>query len=117
MTLFERQEFLTDLGAEESGLDQVIHKGFAALGLICFFTAGPKEIRAWTIKKGDTGPVAAGGIHTDFEKGYVRAECYSVDDLVEHGTEAAIKAAGRLRVEGRDYVMQESDVAHFLVNK
>ena len=75
------------------------------------------EIRAWTITKGDTGPVAAGVIHTDFDKGYVRAEVYSVEELEEFGTEAAIKAAGKLRVEGRDYVMQESDVVHFLISK
>jgi hypothetical protein len=90
---------------------------YSLLGLQTFFTAGPKEIRAWTIRKGDTGPVAAGVIHTDFEKGYVRAEVYSVEELEQYGSEVAIKSAGKLRVEGRDYVMRESDVAHFLIAK
>jgi hypothetical protein len=113
----DRAEFMAEFGVEELSLPRLLRATYSLLGLQTFFTAGPKEIRAWTIRKGDTGPIAAGVIHTDFEKGYVRAECYSVDDLVEHGTEAAIKAAGKLRVEGRDYVMQESDVAHFLVNR
>jgi ribosome-binding ATPase len=111
----DRGEFLADLGLTEPGLNRLIRKAYALLGLQTFFTAGPKEIRAWTIHKGDTGPKAAGVIHTDFEKGYIRAEVYSVDELVQFKTEGAIKAAGKLRVEGRDYVMRESDVAHFLV--
>ena len=113
----ERAVFLEDLGLEESGLTRLIHHAYDLLGMQTFYTAGPKEIRAWNIRKGDTGPKAAGVIHTDFEKGYIRAEVYSVDDLAEHGSEAAIKAAGKLRVEGRDYVMQDGDVAHFLVGK
>jgi ribosome-binding ATPase len=113
----DRQSFLADFGLEEPGLNRLIRKAFDLLGLQTYFTAGPKEIRAWTIHKGDTGPVAAGVIHTDFEKGYIRAEIYSVSDLVAHKTEAAIKAAGKLRVEGRDYVMHDSDVAHFLIGK
>ena len=113
----ERTVFLEDLGLEESGLTRLIHHAYDLLGMQTFYTAGPKEIRAWNIRKGDTGPVAAGVIHTDFEKGYIRAEVYSVDDLVEHTNEAAIKAAGKLRVEGRDYVMRDGDVAHFLIGK
>ena len=113
----ERGEFMQEFGVEELSLGRLIAATYSLLGLQTFFTAGEKEIRAWTIRKGDTGPVAAGVIHTDFEKGYVRAEVFSVDDLDEHHTEAAIKAAGKLRVEGRSYVMQEGDVAHFLVNR
>jgi len=113
----DRLEFQTEFGLQELGLPRLIAATYSLLGLQTFFTAGPKEIRAWTIRKGDTGPVAAGVIHTDFEKGYVRAEVYSVLDLEQHGSEAAIKAAGKLRVEGRDYVMRESDVAHFLISK
>jgi len=113
----DRGEFMEEFGVTELSLPRLIRATYELLGLQTFFTAGPKEIRAWTVRKGDTGPIAAGVIHTDFEKGYVRAEVYSVEDLEEHGTEAAIKAAGRMRIEGRDYVMQESDVAHFLVNR
>jgi hypothetical protein len=113
----DRTEFMGEFGVEELSLPRLIRATYGLLGLQTFFTAGPKEIRAWTIRKGDTGPIAAGVIHTDFEKGYVRAEVYSVDDLEEHEDEPAIKAAGKMRIEGRDYVMQESDVAHFLVNR
>ncbi|MCL4147233.1 UNVERIFIED_CONTAM: hypothetical protein GTU68_029251 [Idotea baltica] len=113
----DRAVFLEELGLAESGLTRLIHTAYDLLGMQTFYTAGPKEIRAWNILQGDTGPVAAGVIHTDFEKGYIRAEVYSVKDLEEHGNEAAIKAAGKLRVEGRDYVMQDGDVAHFLVGK
>jgi len=113
----ERAEFMGEFGLQELSLGRLIAATYALLGLQTFFTAGEKEIRAWTIRRGDTGPIAAGVIHTDFEKGYVRAEVYSVDDLDEYGSEAAIKAAGKLRVEGRGYVMRESDVAHFLVNR
>ncbi|MCA9412676.1 MAG: redox-regulated ATPase YchF [Candidatus Omnitrophica bacterium] len=109
----ERAEFLESLGAEESGLDQVIRKGFHALGLINYFTAGPKEVRAWTIKQGSTAPQAAGVIHTDFERGFIRAEVISYHDYVEHKTEAACKAAGLMRIEGKDYVVQDGDVMHF----
>lgn len=113
----DRKEFMAELGIEELALPRLIRKAYQLLGLQTFFTAGPKEIRAWTVKKGDKGPVAASVIHSDFEKGYIRAEVYSVDDLVKYETEGAIKAAGKLRVEGRDYVMRESDIAHFLVAK
>jgi ribosome-binding ATPase len=113
----DRAAFLADLGLSESGLDRLIRATYDLLGLQTFFTAGEKEVRAWTIHKGDKAPVAAGVIHSDFEKLFIRAEIYSVADLQQHKSEAAIKAAGKLRVEGRDYVMKESDVAHFLIGK
>ena len=113
----EQAEFLAEYGLEESGLKRLARATYELLGLQTFFTAGPKEIRAWTIHEGWPAPRAAGVIHTDFEKLFIRAEVYSVDDLVEHESEAAIKAAGKLRVEGRDYVMREGDVCHFLIGK
>ena len=113
----DRAMFMDDLGIEELALPRLLASTYDLLGLQTYFTAGEKEIKAWTIEKGDTAPVAAGKIHTDFLKGFVRAEVYSVDDLVELETEAAIKNAGKLRVEGKDYVMQEGDVCHFLVNR
>ena len=94
----------------------VARAAYELLGLQSYFTAGPKEIRAWTIHRGDTAPQAAGVIHTDFEKGFIRAECYSVKDLESLGTEKAIREAGKLRSEGRSYVMQDGDVVHFLFN-
>ncbi|MBL8860368.1 MAG: redox-regulated ATPase YchF [Planctomycetes bacterium] len=113
----DRAGFLADLGLSEPGLNRLIRKVYDLLGLQSFFTAGKIEIRAWTIHKGDVAPVAAGKIHTDFEKNFIRAEVYSVEDLVAHGSEAAVKAAGKMRVEGRDYVMREGDIAHFLIGK
>jgi GTP-binding protein YchF len=113
----DRAEFQRELGVTELGLPRLIRQTYHLLGLQTFFTAGKIEIRAWTIHRGDTGPVAAGVIHTDFEKGYVRAEVYSVDDLVQFGSEHAIKAHGKMRSEGREYVMREGDVAHFLIAK
>jgi len=113
----DKQEFMTELGITELALPRLLRSAYDLLGLQTFFTAGPKEVRAWTIRQGDKGPAAAGVIHSDFEKNYIRAEVYSVDDLLEHHSEAAIKAAGKLRVEGRDYVMREGDVAHFLVGR
>ena len=113
----DRASFLTDLGLKEPGLNRLIRTAYDLLGLQTFFTAGKIEIRAWTIHKGDCGPVAAGVIHSDFEKGYVRAEVFSIEDLLAYGSEAAIKAAGKLRSEGRDYVMREGDIAHFLIAK
>jgi len=109
----ERAEFLESMGATESGLDQVIRKGFHALGLINYFTAGPKEVRAWTLKQGSTAPQAAGVIHSDFERGFIRAEVISYEDYIEHKTEAACKAAGVMRVEGKEYIVQDGDVMHF----
>ncbi|QDU66618.1 redox-regulated ATPase YchF [Engelhardtia mirabilis] len=113
----DRAEFMADLGLVESGLERLAHSTYDLLGLQTYFTAGEKEIRAWTIQRGWTAPKAAGVIHTDFEKLFIRAEVYSVDDLVQFKTEAAIKAAGKLRVEGREYVMREGDVCHFLIGK
>ena len=112
----EKMEFLESLGAEESGLEQVIHKSFDALGLMSYFTAGVKEVRAWTIKQGDTAPQAAGVIHTDFERGFIRAEVVAYNDYIEHNGEAGAKAAGLLRVEGKNYIMKDGDVVHFLFN-
>jgi GTP-binding protein YchF len=113
----DRAVFQADFGLTEVARPRLIQAVYALLGLQTFFTAGEKENKAWTIQKGDTAPVAAGKIHSDFEKGFVRAEVYAVDDLVQHHTEAAIKTAGKLRIEGREYVMRESDVCHFLVNR
>ncbi len=112
----EREEFLRSMGAEEGGLEQVIHKGFRALGLICYFTAGPKEVRAWTIHEGWTAPKAAGVIHTDFERGFIKAEVIPYAKYIECGSEAAAKAAGALGVEGKDYVVHDGDVVHFRFN-
>ncbi|MBX3356001.1 MAG: redox-regulated ATPase YchF [Phycisphaeraceae bacterium] len=112
----DRAELLESLGMKEPALASVARAAYELLGLQSYFTAGPKEIRAWTIHKGDTAPQAAGVIHTDFEKGFIRAECYGVKDLEEHGSEKAIRDAGRLRSEGRNYIMQDGDVVHFLFN-
>jgi GTP-binding protein YchF len=112
----DRKEMLASLGLEEPALATLAREAYRLLGLQSYFTAGPKEIRAWTIKAGSTAPQAAGVIHSDFEKGFIRAEVYSVKDLQELKTEAAIKAAGRMRVEGKSYVFQDGDVAHFLFN-
>lgn len=112
----ERAEFLLSLGAKESGLEQIIREGFARLGLISYFTAGVKEVRAWTIKKGDSAPKAAGVIHKDFEKGFIRAECISYTDFIKYGGEAKAKEAGAMRIEGKEYIVQDGDVMHFRFN-
>jgi len=112
----DRQAFLDDLGLAEPGLDRVIHAGYALLGLHTYFTAGPKEVRAWTIHAGDTAPKAAGVIHTDFERGFIRAEVIAFDDYVAYGGEQGAKEAGRMRLEGKDYVMRDGDVVHFRFN-
>ncbi len=112
----DRQELLDSLGLPEPALASLAREAYKLLGLHSFFTAGPKEIRAWTIPIGATAPQAAGAIHTDFERGFIRVEVYSVDDLDQLKTEAAIKAAGKLRVEGKAYTMQDGDVCHFLFN-
>ncbi len=109
----ERQEFLESMSVEEDGLHKVIHQGYKALGLCNYFTAGEKEVRSWTIQEGWTAPKAAGVIHNDFEKGFIRAEVISYDDYVECQGEAGAKAAGKMRVEGKDYIVQEGDVMHF----
>ena len=112
----DKAEFLADFGAKEPGLNRVIRHGYALLGLQTFFTAGPKEVRAWTTKVGATAPQAAGEIHTDFEKGFIRAETISYDDYVELGGEHGARDAGKLRLEGKDYIVQEGDVMHFRFN-
>ena len=113
----DRELFMEELGVKELALPRLIQHTYDLLGLRTYFTAGEIQIKAWTIRAGDQGPVAAGKIHTDFEKGFIRAEVYSVSDLVEFESEAAIKAAGKLRVEGREYVVQNGDICFFLVNK
>ena len=113
----ERASFMGDYGLVESGLGKLIHAGFDLLGLQTFFTAGEKEVRAWVCNQGDPAPIAAGAIHSDFTAKFIRAEVYRYEDLLEHHTEAAIKAAGKLRIEGRDYVVQDGDVCHFLLQK
>lgn len=112
----EKNEFLKELGADESGLEQVIHKGYKALGLISYFTAGVKEVRAWTIEKGWKAPKAASVIHNDFERGFIRAEVISYDDFVSNNGEAGAKTAGKMRTEGKEYVVEDGDVMHFLFN-
>ncbi len=112
----ERQEFLDDLGIAEPGLNRVIRAGYKLLGLQQYFTAGPKEVRAWTIPVGARAPQAAGVIHTDFEKGFIRAEVVSFDDFVTHGGEQGAKDAGRWRLEGKDYEVADGDVVHFRFN-
>jgi len=109
-------ELLAGYGQEESGLVQLVHVGFSTLGLQTFLTAGEKESRAWTIHIGDTAPQAAGTIHTDFERGFIKAEIVSYDDLIEAGSIAAVRAAGKARVEGKEYVMQDGDVVEFRFN-
>ncbi len=116
LTPADRAELLKDLGMAEPALNTVARAAYERLGLQSYFTAGPKEIRAWTIQKGATAPQAAGVIHTDFERGFIRAEIYSLADLQKHGNEKAIREAGRLRAEGKSYVMQDGDVTHFLFN-
>jgi len=112
----EAQEFLTDMGVEESGLEQIIHKGFNKLGLMSYFTAGVKEVRAWTIKQNSTAPRAAAAIHNDFEKGFIRAEVIAFNDFVELGGEAKAKEAGKMRLEGKEYIVQDGDIMHFRFN-
>jgi GTP-binding protein YchF len=112
----DQSEMLASMGMAEPALATLGRAAYALLELQSYFTAGPKEIRAWTIAVGATAPEAAGVIHSDFEKGFIRAEVYGVKDLVEYKTEAAIRAAGKLRVEGKTYVFQDGDVAHFLFN-
>ena len=112
----DRQEFLTALGLKESGLAGVIRAGYALLDLLTFFTAGEKEVRAWTVTRGATAPNAAGKIHTDFERGFIRAEVTAFDDFIKFGGENGAKDAGKLRLEGKEYITQEGDVMHFRFN-
>ena len=112
----EAREMLADMGVKEPGLDVLARVGFETLGLQTYLTAGPKETRAWTIHKGDTAPQAAGVIHTDFERGFIKAETISFDDLLQYGSMAEAKAAGKVRMEGKDYVMVDGDVVDFRFN-
>lgn len=112
----EKIEFLTEMGMEEPGLDRVIRAGYALLNLHTYFTAGVKEVRAWTVKKGATAPQAAGVIHTDFEKGFIRAELIAYADYIAYDGEQGAKDAGKWRLEGKDYIVQDGDVIHFRFN-
>lgn len=112
----ERNEFLQEYGVKKSGLDQIIHTGYHTLGLISYLTQGPKEARAWTIHRGDTAPKAAGVIHTDFERGFIRAQVMAYNDFVEKGGEVACREAGLLRTEGKEYIVKDGDVIEFLFN-
>jgi len=112
----EKKDFLDEMGLEEPGLNRVIRAGYNLLGLQTYFTAGVKEVRAWTVAVGATAPQAAGVIHTDFEKGFIRAETMAYADFIEYGGEAGAKEAGKLRVEGKDYIVQDGDVLHFRFN-
>ena len=112
----DKQGFLDEMGQVESGLDRLIKAGYGLLGLHTYFTAGPKEVRAWTINIGDSAPIAAGKIHGDFEKGFIRAETISYNDFIEHKGEKGAKDAGKLRSEGKEYVVKDGDVVHFLFN-
>ena len=112
----EKQEYLSEMGQNESGLDKLIKAGYKLLGLQTYFTAGPEEVRAWTINIGDTAPRAAGKIHGDFEKGFIRAETIAYDEFIKNGGEKGSKEVGKLRSEGKDYIVQEGDILHFLFN-
>ena len=112
----EKQIFLADLGLEEPGLDRLVHTGYHLLGLQTYFTAGVKEVRAWTIHKGDTAPQAAGVIHTDFERGFIRAQTIAFDDFISYGGEQGANEAGKMRAEGKEYIVKDGDVLNFLFN-
>jgi len=112
----EAAEFLSELGIEESGLEKIIRTAFDKLGLISYFTAGIKEVRAWTIERGWKAPKAASVIHNDFEKGFIKAEVISYDDFITYKGESGAKEAGKMRLEGKDYIVQDGDVMHFRFN-
>ena len=112
----DKQEFLKELGIEESGLDQLIKKTYSLLGLATFFTAGSDEVKAWTFRKGMKAPQCAGIIHSDFERGFIRAEVMSYDDLVKYGSEKEVKENGKMRLEGKEYLMQDGDICYFRFN-
>ena len=116
LDLDEKQEFLSEMRQNESGLDRLIKAGYSLLGLQTYFTAGVQEVRAWTISIGDSAPVAAGKIHGDFEKGFIRAETIAFDDFIEYQGEKGAKEAGKLRSEGKEYVVKDGDIVHFLFN-
>ena len=115
-TFEERQMFLEELGLEEPGVNRLIRRAYDLLHLQTYFTAGVKEVRAWTIGKGWTAPQAAGVIHTDFEKGFIRAEVIAYEDFVTYGSEAKVKEAGKMRVEGKEYIVKDGDIMHFRFN-
>lgn len=112
----EKKEFLSDMGVEESGLDLLVTRSYELLNLRTFFTAGPMEIRAWTFTDGMKAPACAGVIHTDFEKGFIRAETYAFDDLMTYGSEQGVREAGKLRLEGKEYLVKDGDIMHFRFN-
>lgn len=112
----ERKEFLSDMGLSEPGVNRLIQEAYRMLNLITYFTAGEKEVRAWTVKNGSTAPQAAGVIHTDFEKGFIRAEVISYQDFIQFGAEFAVKEAGKLKIEGKEYIVEDGDIMHFLFN-
>ncbi len=112
----ERAEFLESMGMKEPGLNAIIREGYSLLGLLTYFTAGEKECRAWTVHKGASAPEAAGVIHTDFEKGFIRAEVQKYEDILRLGSEQAVKDAGLYRVEGKEYIVQDGDVMFFRFN-
>ena len=112
----DRKEFMESMGLEEPGLNRVIRAGYQLLGLQTFFTAGVKEVRAWTVKVGATAPQAAGKIHSDFERGFIRAQTIAFDDFIKYNGEAGAKEAGKLRSEGKDYIVQDGDLFEFLFN-
>jgi ribosome-binding ATPase len=112
----DKAVFLADMGMDEPGLNRVIRASYALLGLQTYFTAGPKEVRAWTVVRGATAPQAAGVIHTDFEKGFIRAETIAFDDYLRYRGEAGAKEAGKLRLEGKEYIVHDGDVLHFRFN-
>ena len=115
-TFEEREMFLDELGLEEPGVNRLIRKAYDLLKLQTYFTAGVKEVRAWTIGQGWTAPQAAGVIHTDFEKGFIRAEVIGYEDFVNYGSESKVKEAGKMRVEGKEYIVKDGDVMHFRFN-
>ena len=112
----EQQMFMQEMGLTKTGLDRMIATGYGLLELSTYFTAGEKEPRAWTIQKNSKAPQAAGAIHSDFEKGFIRAEVYCLEDLKKYKTEAGIKEAGKLRIEGKEYIVQDGDIMHFRFN-
>ena len=115
-TYEERQMFLAEAGLEESGVNRLIKAAYRLLDLETFLTAGPDEVRAWTYRRGSKAPQCAGVIHTDFEKGFIRAEVIKYDDFIQYGSEAAVKEAGRMHVEGKEYVVQDGDIMHYRFN-
>jgi ribosome-binding ATPase YchF (GTP1/OBG family) len=112
----EKQEFLSSLGLQEPGLNKIIRAGYRCLDLLTFFTVGPKEAHAWTVRRGAKGPEAAGAIHTDFERGYIRAETIAYEDFITCNGEAGAREVGKMRQEGKDYVVADGDVFHFKFN-